>query len=1202
MSRQTKQTNIPKRRSQLRRLSLEVLECRELLAGFTVMTAQDNGDDTNPTAGSLRAAIIAADNDNSVGGYAIMFAIPGTGPQPIALKSPLPTITRSVLIDGALKSGSSVTPGVVLDGSGAGAGANGLTFSGGESTVRGLAIVGNTATAAGGGGNAIVVEGTAGGMTIEGNYIGIGADGTTADANTNGIVITTPNNTIGGTIAAARNVVSGNTDSGILIGGPGATGNVVSGNYIGTDASGSDAVGNQFGVVLEASFNLIGGTTAAAANVISGNTGPNGQNGVGVLFEGAAMNDTVAGNLIGTDATGLKAVPNVYGVYFGTPGGSTTDNVQMDAVGGPSAGAGNLISGNDIGITGNTTTTLIAGNKIGLDATGTTALPNSYGIFLGATASTIGGATASARNVISGAYVIPSTPPNPPFGGTGLDLTGDGDLVQGNYIGLTTAGVGASGTGNVVGLALHTSNTTVAGNVISGNTGDAITLDGLTVDPMRGDRELVGNVIQGNVIGLDAGGASLPNGGNGINLTIAAPSTTPTTPLALNDSIGGTAAGAGNIITGSGGAGFVVHDNYPTGITGLTIRENRISGNAKLGIDLNGTGVPIPSTLFVTAAGVINGQLSVIGVIYAAPSTSYAIDLFANGADPSGFGQGPIFLGTQTVTTDPSGFAVFDPSFTPPSTPYTSYSATATGPFGNTTEFSANYPKVLTGLQSDLSVTTSTSSSTVVVGNTVTLTETVTNNGPNAANGVLLTDSLPASLVNVQVQSSPGTVSVDGNNVATAALGTLAPGQSATVTIVGVASMQGTLVDAPGTSSTTFDPNYNNNQAIQSITVTPSVPNLNADLAISQVASPTSGTVGSNLTYVLTVTNNGPGTSTNATVNDFLPAGVTLVSVTPSPPGAAATVKGNLVTANLGTIASGATATLTLVVTPTAAGSITNAANVSGNQFDPPAPPNNSTSLTTTITAATPPTPRINLILAQSVYPSTGTVGSNQIYTMTVTNFGPDAATDVMLVDALPPNVTFVNALPSQGGFASLVNGVITENFGTIAAGASATLTLVVVPNTSGTFINVAAAFTPDVPTAPITSAYGIIPVFSGPSVTGVAGTSKNSGLVVYLDEALNSKTATNKANYKLTALGKAGKGPNKSVTISSVTYNSATHSVLIRPSKALDPTQTYQLVLIGSTKSGIADIFGRRLVNPQFTAPGANYTATFSAGALPQV
>ncbi len=214
MSRQPKRNDKRTRRGESRRLSLEALECRELLTGFTVTSALDNGDNASPTPGSLRAAIIAADNDSTIGADTISFTIPGTGPQTIALQSSLPAITRTVAIDGTTQATQAGTLGIVLDGSAAGAGANGLTFTAGSSSVvRGLSIVGFTATSAGVGGDAIMLGGTSSQSMLIGNDIGIEANGVTAKANTNGIVVTTANNTIGGTTVANRNVISANTIS-----------------------------------------------------------------------------------------------------------------------------------------------------------------------------------------------------------------------------------------------------------------------------------------------------------------------------------------------------------------------------------------------------------------------------------------------------------------------------------------------------------------------------------------------------------------------------------------------------------------------------------------------------------------------------------------------------------------------------------------------------------------------------------------------------------------------------------------------------------------------------------------------------------------------------------------------------------------------------------------------------------------------------
>ena len=222
---------------------------------------------------TLRSAIQAADALS--GTQYIDFHIPTSdsgysgGIWTITPASALPTITTSVYLDGTTQPGYSGTPVVQLSGGSAGAGVNGLTFSAGNSTVRGFVINGFT-------GDGIDLT-TNGGDTVQGNYIGTNAAGTAALANgSSGVLISgSADNTIGGTTAAARNIISGNTGDGIDITGSGTTGNLVEGNYIGTNAAGTAAVANQLaGIDLAsgASSNTIGGTTAGAGNVISGNT------------------------------------------------------------------------------------------------------------------------------------------------------------------------------------------------------------------------------------------------------------------------------------------------------------------------------------------------------------------------------------------------------------------------------------------------------------------------------------------------------------------------------------------------------------------------------------------------------------------------------------------------------------------------------------------------------------------------------------------------------------------------------------------------------------------------------------------------------------------------------------------------------------------------------------------------------------------
>ena len=262
-----------------RRLLLEMLESRDAPAVFTVTTTADSG------AGSLRQAILDADADAKAGLNTISFQI-ATGSQTITPITALPAITTPVVLDGTTQPGYAGTPLIVLDGSAAPAGSSGLILSNHTgSTVRGLEIVnfnkdftGTFVNAAG-----INIQ-NGGGDTIQGNYIG--TDGTHADPNGYaGILINnSANNLIGGTSAADRNVIAGNTDVGIYIANPGATGNIVEGNYIGTDATGAKPLPNggatiSIGGIVIAGFgtsgaipngnNVIGGTAAGASNLIA---------------------------------------------------------------------------------------------------------------------------------------------------------------------------------------------------------------------------------------------------------------------------------------------------------------------------------------------------------------------------------------------------------------------------------------------------------------------------------------------------------------------------------------------------------------------------------------------------------------------------------------------------------------------------------------------------------------------------------------------------------------------------------------------------------------------------------------------------------------------------------------------------------------------------------------------------------------------
>jgi hypothetical protein len=272
---------------------------------------------------------------------------------------------------------------------------------------------------------------------VQGNVIGTNAAGTAALGNNGfGVSVGTSANTIGGSTATARNIISGNTSDGVLIGTfniGGGTDNVVIGNYIGTNAAGTAALGNSVnGVhVVDSSNTIVGGAAAGEGNVISGNGG------TGVAYEasGNTVSGNIEGNFIGTDATGQNAIGNGEGVYLGfvDPGTTVLDNV----IAASSTGSG-LRNGDGINILGpnggasvvvppmlntiNPNGITITGNKIGTAADGTTNRGNAgNGVLI----------TDSSDNTIgdtTGGNIIAFN------GAAGVNVVEDFDVATGNSI------------------------------------------------------------------------------------------------------------------------------------------------------------------------------------------------------------------------------------------------------------------------------------------------------------------------------------------------------------------------------------------------------------------------------------------------------------------------------------------------------------------------------------------------------------------------------------------------------------------------------------------------------------------------------------------------------------------------------------------------------------------------------------------------
>ena len=468
--------------------------------------------------------------------------------------------------------------------------------------------------------------------------------------------------------STVRGLVINRFISGILVSTNGN--NVFEGNFIGTDVTGNTALGNSSsGIFITVASNntRIGGTTAAARNIISGNVG-----GGIAMFSSTGI--VVQGNFIGTNATGTAVLGN------SSSGIRVSSNSNNTTIGGTAAGALNLISGTigtGIQIDSSNSGNLVQGNLIGTDITGTLDFGNQTGIAIGSPNNTIGGTTSAARNLISGNNI------------NGIVINGglaNANLVQGNFIGTDatgTADLGNSlhgvdinvGTGNTVG-----GTATGAGNLISGNN-----LHGVNLGSS-------GNFVQGNLIGTQLNGTS-PLGNSLVGVLVVGLN---------NNAIGGIDPGAGNIIAFNGDDGVQVSGS------GHAIRRNSIFSNGTtiqhLGIDLSGDGVtandncdldPGSNNLqnfpVITSASSSGVSTTIVGTLNSTPGTTFTIEFYANAScDASGNGEGQTFLGSTAVTTaaSPDCSASFNVTFGSAPSGQNVVTATATDPSGNTSEFS----------------------------------------------------------------------------------------------------------------------------------------------------------------------------------------------------------------------------------------------------------------------------------------------------------------------------------------------------------------------------------------------------------------------------------------------------------------------------------------------------------------------------------
>jgi uncharacterized repeat protein (TIGR01451 family)/CSLREA domain-containing protein len=909
--------------------------------------------------------------------------------------------------------------------------------------------------------------------SILGNLIGTDSDGEAANPNLNGVLIdAAPGNLVSG------NLISGNTDNGIEIV-AGASSTEIVDNVIGLASDGATALGNGNAGVLMVEAgdgNMVG--TVDEGNVISGN----GEAGVWVVETPGAE---ILNNYIGTNEAGSLAVANGgNGVFIVGSSSATVGEVD----------SGNVISGNvdaGIALVDGSSATVIQANIIGLDATGDQILAQATGIRVADSPSNLlGGTGASDGNVIGG------------HTGPGIEISGvasAGNSVYGNYVGTDIAGAleRANATGILIDGApsnnIGQDALTGASNVISGNEGDGVHISGPTATD---------NTLRANYIGLTAGGdAALGNDGHGVSI-VEAPGNT----------VGAANAGAGNVISANAGDGVHLDTSADSEITnnligliadgtsmfgnggsGVTVESssgavvggvagNTISGNAEYGVtiaDGSASAEITANTIGADITGLVDAG-NVAGGIHVYESMGTQIGAVGDGNSIVGNGGPGIYLegatgsaiwanqigvawdGTTALGNGGAGVLVDNSAAVIAS----DNSIGDLDPLrGNVIKFNEEEGVAALGgidnaiLSNSIDENGALGIDLYTVGVTPN-DEEDSDTGPNGLQNFpdLTEATVDDGLVEITgtLNSTPGTA-FTLQFFASEACDPSGYGEGARLlgTAAGVTDLDGNAAievsfaakdvsEGDAVTATATDPLASTSEFSQCVEAENAEPE--ADLVIDKQGSPEPVTAGDNLTYVITVNNNGPDTATAVTVTDDLPDEVSFVSATPSEGECEGT---DVVTCELGEMASGAEETVTIVVEAVTPGEVQNTASVSATETDPN-PDNNSATAMNNVTQV-----QADLgINKQLALPGEFEVGDVVSYLITVGNDGPDAATDVEVVDDLPAGVALVSAVPSVGSCGN--TDPVTCTLGNLAEGQVETVTIVVRVLQAGTVLNTA--------------------------------------------------------------------------------------------------------------------------------------------------